>query len=58
MELVIFLDNMYKDDQEQQTFFKDFKDPFIFALAKSYDPKWLKYPYQTKAFFSLKVSKE
>lgn len=55
MELVIFLDNMYKDDAEQEAFFKEFKDPFIYALAKGYDLKWLKFPHQTKIFFSLKV---
>lgn len=57
MELIIFLDQMYKNDPAQAEFFKAFKDPFIFTLAKSYDLKWLKYSYQTKEFFSLKVSR-
>ena len=55
MELVIFLDNMFKDDPEQEVFFKEFKEPFIYALAKGYDFKWLKYLHQTKIFFSLKI---
>ena len=57
MELVIFLDQMYRDDPAQQEFFAAFKDPFIYTLAKSYDLKWLKYSHQTKEFFSLKVSR-
>jgi hypothetical protein len=55
MELIIFLDQMYKDDPYQKVFFKNFKDPFIFALAKSYESRWLKFSHQTKEFFSLKV---
>ena len=55
MEVVIFLDQMYKDDPNQVEFFRAFRDPFIFTLAKSYDTKWLKFSSQTKEFFSLKV---
>ena len=47
---------MFKDDPEQEVFFKEFKEPFIYALAKGYDFKWLKYLHQTKIFFSLKVA--
>jgi hypothetical protein len=56
MELMIFLDQMYSNDPGQKDFFSQFKDPFIYILAKSYDPKWLKFSHQTKEFFSLKVS--
>jgi len=55
MDIIIFLDHMYKDDEGQIEFFKRFKDPLIFILAKSYDLKWLKFSYQTKEFFTLKV---
>ena len=56
MDVIIFLDQLYKDDKGQIEFFKRFKDPLIFILAKSYDLKWLKFSYQTKEFFTLKVS--
>jgi len=55
MELVVFLDMMYSNDPGQKDFFIAFKDPFIYTLAKSYDPKWLKFSDQTKEFFALKV---
>lgn len=55
MEIMIFLDQLYNDDPAQKEFFKVFKDPFIFTLAKSYDTQWLKFSHQTKEFFSLKV---
>ena len=54
MDLMIFLDQVYSNSNEQKEFFKKFKDPLIYILAKSYDPKWLKYSYQTKEFFNLK----
>lgn len=56
LDLIIFLDQLYKDDEGQIEFFKRFKDPLIFILAKSYDLKWLKFSFQTKEFFTLKVN--
>lgn len=56
MDLIIFLDQLYKDDPEQLDFFKKLKEPLIFIVAKSYDSKWLKFFHQTKEFFTLKVS--
>lgn len=55
MDLIIFLDQLYKDDPGQNEFFKKLRDPLIFIVAKSYDSKWLKFSHQTKEFFTLKV---
>jgi hypothetical protein len=56
-ELIIFLDQLYKADENQREFFDKFKEPFLVALATPYNQKWSKFSHQTKEFFSLKVIK-